>query len=43
MPDYNKIPCKIVEETVAIWEKYFSMEKGKRTLYPNDCPKFIKK
>lgn len=39
----NKIPCKIYDETKDVWTAYFNKPIEERTLYPNNCPKWVKR
>lgn len=39
----KNIPCKIYEQTVDTWKKYYQMQSGKRALYPKDCRMWQKK
>ena len=39
----KKLPCKIHDQTVETWEKYFQMPTGQRTMYPKECKLWEKK
>jgi len=39
----SEIPCGISAETRELWRDYFQTEKGRRTLYPKNCQKWVKK
>jgi len=43
LPDSSYIPCKIIDETMDIWKRFFALDREKRTLFPKDCPKWTKK
>jgi hypothetical protein len=38
----EEIPCKILNETEKVWEEFFKLPIGKRTLFPQQCPKWTK-
>lgn len=39
----SEIPCKILNDTKAVWAEFFNMESGQRTLYPKNCERWTKK
>ncbi|MBU3981073.1 MAG: hypothetical protein KKH20_10130 [Proteobacteria bacterium] len=41
LPDNNSIPCRIIDETINVWNNFFSLDTDKRTLYPKDCSKWF--
>ena len=42
MPRSDKLPCKIVLETSAVWERYYESDPRSRTLFPKECPSLEK-
>lgn len=43
LPDSSYIPCKIIDETIGVWKSFFALDRGKRALFPKDCPKWTKR
>ena len=40
MPSTDLLPCKIVDQTLEVWESFFRTEKGQRFVLPKNCPKW---
>lgn len=40
MPSTDLLPCKIVDQTLEVWERFFRTEWRRRVLYPKNCPKW---
>jgi hypothetical protein len=42
-PSNEKLPCRIPAKASSTWDHFFTLAKGKRTVYPKDCPLFARK
>ena len=43
LPDPDLLPCSRFADTAQVWGAYYDLERGKRTLFPKDCPTFTPK
>jgi len=43
MPEPERLPCNILNDSMETWRSFFSLDTSKRTLYPNNCPKWEKR
>ena len=39
----DELPCRIPDQTRDVWDRYFRLSSSYRTLYPKDCPKWMKR
>ncbi len=42
LPCNANIPCKIIDNTIDVWQKFF-LDSNKKTLFPKNCPKWTKR